>query len=110
MKFMLGCNFWDSKNGTDMWRYFDPELVESDIKALAENGVRFIRCFPNWRDFQPIDKLFQWRGNDKCYVDVKTEMPIDGSDGIDPKQIENFKTFAKICEKYNIDFGFRHDF
>ena len=103
MKFMLGCNFWDSKNGTDMWRYFDPELVESDIKALAENGVRFIRCFPNWRDFQPIDKLFQWRGNDKCYVDVKTEMPIDGSDGIDPKQIENFKTFAKICEKYNID-------
>jgi len=66
MKFMLGCNFWDSKNGTDMWRKFDPELIESDIKALADTGVRFIRCFPNWRDFQPVEKLYQWRGNDKC--------------------------------------------
>lgn len=103
MKFMLGCNYWDSKNGTDMWRKFDASLIESDVKALADNGVRFIRCFPNWRDFQPVEKLYEWRGNDKCYVDIETEQPLDDSDGIDEKQIENFRTFAKICEKYNIE-------
>ncbi|MBR2043359.1 MAG: hypothetical protein IJ946_03370 [Clostridia bacterium] len=103
MKFMLGCNYWDSKNGTDMWRKFDASLIESDIKALAENGVRFIRCFPNWRDFQPVEKLYHWRNNDKCYVDAETEQPLDGSDGIDEKQIENFRTFANICDKYNIE-------
>ncbi len=103
MKFMLGCNYWDRKNGTNMWKYFDPELIESDIKALAEYGVRFIRCFPNWRDFQPVEKIYEWRGNDKCYVDVETEQPLDDYDGIDPKQIENFKTFAGICDKYGIE-------
>lgn len=60
---MLGCNYWDSEHGTDMWRYFDADVIEKDVKALSENGVKYMRVFPNWRDFQPIQKLYGYRGS-----------------------------------------------
>ena len=101
MNFMLGCNYWDSKHGTDMWKYFDAKLIEADVKALSENGVKFMRVFPNWRDFQPVYKLREWRGSVKCYVDDKEEL-IDNYHGIKEEQLENFRTFANICDKYGI--------
>ena len=57
MEFMLGCNYWDSEHGTDMWLCFDADVIEKDVKALSENGVKYMRVFPNWRDFQPINRL-----------------------------------------------------
>lgn len=101
MDFMLGCNYWDSKHGTDMWKYFDAKLIESDVKALSENGIKFMRVFPNWRDFQPVYKLREWAGNFKCYVDDKEQL-IDDYNGIKEEQLENFRTFANICDKYSI--------
>ena len=64
---MLGCNYWDSEHGTDMWRYFDADVIEKDVKALSENGVKYMRVFPNWRDFQPIQKLYGYRGSSRGY-------------------------------------------
>ena len=33
--FMIGCNFWDSKSGTDMWLNFDEEsLANKPMKCL----------------------------------------------------------------------------
>ena len=101
MNFMLGCNYWDSKHGTDMWKYFDAAVIESDVKALSENGIKFMRVFPNWRDFQPVSKLREWAGNIKCYVD-ENEQLVDNYDGINQQQMENFRTFAAICDKYGI--------
>ena len=101
MNFMLGCNYWDSKHGTDMWKYFDASVIESDVKALSENGIKFMRVFPNWRDFQPVSKLREWAGNIKCYVD-ENEQLVDNYDGINQQQMENFRTFAAICDKYGI--------
>ncbi|MBO7345913.1 MAG: hypothetical protein J6U92_08255, partial [Clostridia bacterium] len=63
MDFVLGCNYWASNAGADMWRNFDVAAVEKDLKTLSENGVRYIRIFPNWRDFQPVMPLFGGRGN-----------------------------------------------
>ena len=60
--FMLGCNFWDSKSGTDMWINFDEVSLAADLDALMKSGIRYLRCFPNWRDFQPVIALRVWRG------------------------------------------------
>ena len=57
MEFMIGCNYWDSKHGTDMWRYYDHEVIEADLDILEQIGVKYMRVFPNWRDFQPVLSL-----------------------------------------------------
>ncbi len=101
MEFMLGCNYWDSVHGTDMWRYFDSDVIEKDVKALSENGVKYMRVFPNWRDFQPIYKLYSHGWVERDYCD-SNEQPLQNCNGIDAKQIENFKVFAHICDKYSI--------
>ncbi len=54
MDFILGCNYWASNAGTDMWRDFDLKSIEKDLQVLSEHGVTHMRVFPNWRDFQPI--------------------------------------------------------
>lgn len=101
MDFMVGCNYWDSKHGTDMWRYFDADVVRDDVSNLAKNGVKYMRVFPNWRDFQPIEIHRGWRGRDVEYRDYDENL-LENVNGIDPKQIENFKTFAAICDEYGI--------
>lgn len=101
MKFMIGCNYWDSAHGTDMWRLFDENVIREDVKALAENGIRFMRVFPNWRDFQPVMKMYSWQGSEKEYRDYD-EQPLRDVTGVDSRQIENFKTFAGICDEYGI--------
>jgi len=102
MKFMLGCNYWDGAHGTDMWRDFDPAFIEEDIKALSAIGVKYMRVFPNWRDFQPVRKLYGCRGANHGYATVPDEKELPDVNGIDPRQIENFKVFAAICKKYDI--------
>ena len=58
MEFMLGCNYWCSNAGADMWRDFDIEAVKDDLKRLSSYGVTHMRVFPNWRDFQPVMPQF----------------------------------------------------
>ena len=101
MDFMIGCNYWDSKHGTNMWRDFDPDVIRTDLKALSKCGVKYMRVFPIWRDFQPIVKLYAWRGEEKEYCNYNEE-PIDEIDSLDKKQLENFRIFCGICDEYNI--------
>ncbi len=101
MQFMLGCNYWDKEHGTDMWRFFDENVIRKDIKMLSENGVKYMRCFPNWRDFQPVNKIYAWRGEEKGYCDYE-DRPLSNTLGIDYSQIDNFKKFAAICDEYGI--------
>ena len=61
MEFMIGCNYWDSKHGTDMWRYYDREVIIDDLKKISACGVKYMRVFPNWRDFQPVMRLYAVR-------------------------------------------------
>ena len=53
-KYFTGCNYWASHAGTNMWRDWRPDVVEDDLRRLAEYNVRVVRMFPNWRDFQPL--------------------------------------------------------
>ena len=95
---MLGCNYWASVTGTDMWRDWRPEIIENDLKLLAEHGVKYLRVFPLWRDFQPVKKLYAWRNTFGEYVNAADEMPLgDNILGMDPVQMEHFRTFAKMA-------------
>lgn len=99
--FMVGCNFWDSKSGTDMWINFDDESLKKDLTALSDNGIRYIRCFPNWRDFQPVTALRAWAGNFKEYRMTGDRFP-ENEYFIEPIMIERFRKFAKLADDVGI--------
>lgn len=101
MNFLLGCNYWDSAHGTDMWKYYDPDVIRADIEALAKTGIQCMRVFPNWRDFQPVKRLYAWRGKPSDVVTVDEE-PLQDDTGIDDRQIANFRHFAMTCHEYGI--------
>lgn len=54
--FSLGVNYRASHAATRMGSQRDAEVVEKDLKNLAENGCEMLRFFLIWPDFQPIIK------------------------------------------------------
>lgn len=99
--FMIGCNFWDSKSGTDMWLNFDEESLAKDLDALAATGIKYMRCFPNWREFQPVIALKGWSGFLNEYRLTGDRFP-ENEYYIDPVMIERFRKFAMMAHKRNI--------
>jgi endo-1,4-beta-mannosidase len=98
-KFLIGCNYWDSVSGTDMWKKWNPEQVKKDLDALQSIGVKCLRVFPMWRDFQPVKKLYSCAGGLGEYVFGDDEEFIEEHPyGLDCVMVERFKTFAKWCE------------
>jgi len=94
-KFLIGCNYWDSVSGTDMWKNWNPEEVQKDLDVMQSYGVKCLRVFPMWRDFQPVRKLYSCCGSLGEYVLGEQEKDITGDDfALDPVMIERFKTFA----------------
>lgn len=101
MKHMIGCNYWGSKHGTNMWKYWDEESVRRDVREIARYGVTHMRVFPNWRDFQPICLLQKWGGQIQEYR-FPNDRKIDNEYGIDFECIEHFRTFCKIAQENGI--------
>lgn len=54
MEFITGCNYLASNAGTEMWRRWDENCVKQDLKRLSQNGLKYLRVFPTWDDFQPV--------------------------------------------------------
>jgi len=98
--FLLGCNYWASNAGAEMWVDFCAESIEKDLKTLSENGVSHIRVFPNWRDFQPVMPLCTW--------DTVVEYRMVGEKKPQNKYylcetaLERFEIFCNLAQKYNI--------
>ena len=101
MGFILGCNYWASNAGADMWRDFDEKTVYDDIKALSSYGVTHMRVFPNWRDFQPIMPLFGGRGTIEGYC-LEGEKNPENPYYIDELMLDRFATLLDACDKYGI--------
>ena len=108
-KMTLGANYWASHAATQMWRRWDAQIVEQDLKTLAENGFTLLRVFPNWADFQPIHACFL--SADKCDVVYDTRMfeseePLPdtpcGRAGVDERMVEHFEEFCDIAERHGI--------
>ena len=106
----LGANFWASHAATRMWRDWDAAAVEADLRVLADAGVRLLRVFPNWADFQPIHACFY--AGDSCRRVAETRMfdseePLPdtpcGRAGVDERMVERFEAFCDMAEAH----GFR---
>lgn len=101
-KFLLGCNYWASHAGADMWRFWDAKVVEQDLTVLKENGIETLRIFLNWRDFQPVEQMYGGNGkpNGLCLVgDLRPENPYY----LDEAMLSHFQDFCALADQY----GFR---
>lgn len=100
---MLGCNYWGSKYGIDMWKYWDEDSIRQDLQALAKYGVKYMRVFPNWRDFQPVEVLCGHAGTKREYR-FPNDKPIDNEFFLDMEMIARFETFCDIAKENGIQF------
>ena len=107
-KFAFGVNYWASETATRMWREFDEQAIEKDFKALYNAGVKWIRLFPTWDDFQPIKELTVW-GGVHAEVVYEDETPRDNSPegiaGVSKVMMDRLETVMNLCNKY----GFKVD-
>lgn len=99
MEFMIGCNYWASNAGTEMWKEFAPEIIDKDLSVLSSNGVRFIRAFPNWRDFQPVKPVLTCMGEVEEYV---LENGKEDPHYLDQEMLSRFEKFLELCRKHRI--------
>lgn len=101
--FLLGCNYWDSKSGVDMWKNWDENVIKEDLSALEACGVCHLRVFPNWRDFQPIKRLNVAGSRLGEYVVGENEEYLESNPyGLDYTMIAHFRRFAEIAKKHNM--------
>lgn len=104
--FFLGANYWASHAGTNMWSDWDEKEVEADFKRYTDNGLRLLRIFPLWPDFQPLKPIFGGAGTvrEVRYENNEEIMPFteEGKAGVDPVMVERFATVCKLAEKYGI--------
>lgn len=103
-RFFLGCNYWASHAGTEMWANWNQEAVEEDLTRLSKHNIRVLRIFPLWRDFQPLRMHYAAQGKPRQMRIREQPLPFteEGQAGLDPVMIERFRTFCDIAEKNQI--------
>lgn len=103
-RFAVGCNYWASHAGTNMWRDWRPDVVEADLKQISEAGMQVIRIFPLWPDFQPIYQYYSSGGSLKEIRFKDSPLPGTGpgKDGVSEEALNHFRQFADLAQKYNI--------
>ncbi len=101
-KFDLGCNYWASHAGVHMWSDWRPDVIEEDLQQLAKMGLKILRVFPLWPEFQPINAMLRpgptivemRHGEESLGADAM------GTAGVSPQAMERFGQFAEIAEKH----------
>ncbi len=103
-KFFVGCNWWASHAGTNMWHDWNAEVVEDDIKRLKEARIDVMRVFPLWSDFQPLRMHFggcSERRELRLREDTLPETEA-GRAGVDEVMVERFEILCDLAEKYDV--------
>ena len=100
-EFILGCNYWASHAGIEMWRNWDENAVRSDFKILSENGATYLRVFPIWRDFQPVAPLFDIFGKVREYRLSEDQLPTNKY-YLDETMLERFEKFCDIADEFGL--------
>ena len=101
MGFLIGCNYWASHAGPDMWRNWNEDAVILDLDLLSNNGVQIVRIFPTWRDFQPIIPVYAGACNLRHYV-LEGEREPENEYWIDTVMMKRFARFCDLCSQRNI--------
>jgi len=99
--FVVGCNYWASHAGTAMWADWRADVVDTDLRQLAEAGLQTLRVFPLWSDFQPIHLL---RGGQGQPVEYRLgEEPLaEGDAGVSEAAMTRFAEFADMVERHGL--------
>lgn len=103
-RFIVGANYWASHAGTAMWSDWRPDIVEEDLKKLSDAGLRILRVFPLWRDFQPLTRLYALYGEAVEFRHGEQPLPFDeaGRAGVSAEAMERFSTFADLSQKHGL--------
>lgn len=51
--FLLGINYWPRRSAMYMWERFDIGEIREDFERIESLGLRVVRFFIMWEDFQP---------------------------------------------------------
>lgn len=102
--FLLGCNYWASHAGTRMWADWRPDVVEADLCQLAAAGLRTLRVFPLWPDFQPITLLRTGHGRPQEIRMGEEPLPETdaGRAGMSEVCLGRFERFANLAAANNL--------
>lgn len=97
MNYMVGCNYWASHAGPEMWTNWDEATVRKDLTKLSQQGLDTLRIFPNWRDFQPLTPHRGQKGKNLGYLEEKKNPWY-----LDEKMLERFGIFLDLCLENNL--------
>ncbi len=97
----LGCNYWASNAGTEMWVNWKPDVVRNDLRILHQHGITYLRVFPNWRDFQPVEGLYECCGDFREYRLTGDRIPTNEF-FLDEQMLDRFDQFCDICQEYGM--------
>ncbi len=96
-EFFTGCNYWASHAGIRMWRNWDAGEVERDLKLLSEYGMKVLRVFPLWPDFQPLTRFYGGGGSPREFG--QNDGPLRNPAGIDEEMMSRFRVLCGTAEK-----------
>jgi hypothetical protein len=71
--FILGVNYWPRRKAMGWWKNFEAGEVHADFALIAELGMKVVRIFLLWEDFQPTP------------------------DSVDPLRLQHLHTVADIA-------------
>ncbi len=100
----VGCNYWASHAGIRMWSDWDENTVAGDLDVLAGQGFRYLRVFPLWSDFQPLEVLY-------TYQSIPYEISFRGGPfpdtpagraGVDEVMVERLRRFLDLAHQRGI--------
>lgn len=96
----LGANYWASHAGTHMWTDWREDVVRADLDQLAAAGLGWLRVFPLWPAFQPIERLqggggvpFEVRFGEESLPDTPA-----GQDGVDVVMLVRLQTLCDLAQ------------
>lgn len=100
----MGCNWWASHAGTNMWKEWRPDIVEDDFKRLSDAKINVVRVFPLWSDFQPL-RMHCGAGNTSREMRMN-EDPLPeteaGRAGVDEVMADRFGILCDLAEKHGL--------
>ncbi len=104
-EFNIGCNYWASHAGIFMWSNWQPEIVDADLRHLAESGMGVLRVFPLWPDFQPLTLLRSACGAPREYRMGEEPLPDTeaGRAGVDQEMMERFRFLADSAKNHGLE-------
>lgn len=89
-----------------MWRDWRPEVIEADFAKLAAHGIKLLRVFPLWPDFQPIVLLRACAGQPVEMRMGEEPLPLDavGQAGVSAGMLARFRDFCVLAERHGLQF------